>query len=66
NEAQGGETTNSTQSTVTKELSTASKVILGALVFAVLMISLTILTLYRAFITMVEVNKELHQKAAQN
>jgi hypothetical protein len=35
-------------------------------VFAVLMISLTILTLYRAFITMVEVNKELHQKAAQN
>ena len=66
NEAQGVETTNSTQYTVTKELSSASKVILGALVFAVLMISLTIFTLYRAFITMVEVNKELHQKVGQN
>lgn len=45
-----------------KELSAVSKVILSTLVFAVIMIALTILTLYRAFITMVQVNKELHQK----
>lgn len=49
---------------VERKLSAGGKVVLGVLLFAVVMITVTILTLYRAFKTMVEVNKELHKKSA--
>jgi mono/diheme cytochrome c family protein len=65
-ETQGASGTSIAAPTEPKELSAVSKVILSALAFAVIMITLTILTLYRAFITMVQVNKELHQKAMAN
>jgi len=61
----GGDSSTSVKSTASAELSDVSKVILGALAFAVIMITLTIVTLYRAFTTMVEVNKELHQKTSR-
>lgn len=49
---------------VKRKLSAGGKVVLGVLVFATIMITITILTLYRAFTTMVDVNKELHKKAS--
>ena len=49
---------------VKRKLSAGGKVVLGVLVFATIMITITILTLYRAFKTMVEVNKELHKKVS--
>lgn len=49
---------------VKRELSSGGKVVLGVLLFGCIMITITILTLYRAFKTMVEVNKELHKKTA--
>jgi cell division protein FtsL len=47
-----------------RELTAGGKVVLGVLIFACVMVTITILTLYKAFKTMVEVNKELHRKAA--
>ena len=49
---------------VKRKLSAGGKVVLGVLVFATIMITITILTLYRAFKTMVDVNKELHKKVS--
>lgn len=59
--AESGETVSEAPK-MKRELSSGGKVVLGVLVFATLMITLTIFTLYRAFTTMVEVNKELHKK----
>ena len=46
-----------------RELSSGGKVVLGVILFACIMVTITILTLYRAFKTMVEVNKEMHNRA---
>lgn len=49
---------------VKRKLSAGGKLVLGVLVFATIMIAITVLTLYRAFQTMVEVNKELYKSAS--
>jgi cytochrome c oxidase cbb3-type subunit 3 len=62
---QGGDANTAVASGAATDLSGVSNIILGALAFAVLMITLTIVTLYRAFTTMVEVNRELNQKTSR-
>ena len=65
-ETQADSSANEAKPSAPKELSPVSKVILGTLAFAILMISLTIFTLYRAFSTMVIINKDLHQRISNS
>lgn len=59
-----GEQTVAQAPAVKRELSKGGKIVLGIMAFSVLMIAITIIALYRAFKTMVEVNRDLHKKVA--
>ena len=58
----GSESTAQPAQRVERKLSSEGKILLGAMAFSALMIAITILTLYRAFKTMVDVNRDLHRR----
>jgi mono/diheme cytochrome c family protein len=58
----GSESTVQPAQRVERKLSSEGKILLGAMAFSALMIAITILTLYRAFKTMVDVNRDLHRR----
>lgn len=63
-ESVAGEQTVAQAPAAKRELSKGGKIVLGMMAFSVLMIAITIIALYRAFKTMVEVNRDLHKKVA--
>lgn len=61
-----GKSSNPRRSKIKREMPFTLKITLAALVFVFLMISATIFTLFKAFKTMLRMNKELHDKIASS